>query len=51
MEILLVFLALIFGAIFTIPAWGYSARWKHYPSGAFLGLAMLGALLVVAGVI
>jgi hypothetical protein len=51
MEVILVLLALIFGAIFTIPVWGYSATWKLYPSSACLGLAMIGALLVVVGVI
>ena len=51
MEIIVVLLALIFGAILSIPVWGYSATWKLYPSTACLGLAIIGALLVVAGVI
>ena len=42
---------LMFAAIFTLPVWSYSARWKRYPSSACFGLAALGALLVVAGVI
>jgi hypothetical protein len=48
---LFTFPVLMFGAIFTLPVWSYSARWKRYPSSACLGLAALEALLVVAGVI
>ncbi len=48
---LLAFVALMIGAVFTMPIWSYSAKWKLYPSGACCGLAMLGALLVVLGAV
>lgn len=51
MEVMLVLLALMFGAFMTLPVWGYSAKWKLYPCSACFGLATIGALLVVAGVI
>jgi hypothetical protein len=38
-------------AAFTLPVWTYSAQWEAYPSSACLGLAAIGALLVVAGLI
>ena len=47
---LFMFPVLMFGAIFTLPVWSYSTRWKQYPSSACIGLAALAALLVVAGV-
>jgi hypothetical protein len=50
-EVLVVFFALMFGAVVTMPVWGYSAKWKLYPSSACFGLATIGAVLVVAGVI
>ena len=50
MYILLLLVALMFGAILTMPVWSYSAKWKLLPCSACLGLAMLGALLVVVGV-
>jgi hypothetical protein len=51
MDKLYVFMALMLGAILTMPVWSYSAKWRLLPCGACLGLAMLGALLVVVGII
>jgi hypothetical protein len=51
MDILFVLVALMLGAILTMPVWSYSAKWKMVPCSACLGLAMLGALLVVVGII
>jgi hypothetical protein len=51
MGLMLMWLALMFGAILTMPVWSYSANWKRYPSSACFALATIGALLVVAGVI
>ena len=51
MDMLVIFVALMAGAILTLPIWSYSANWKLAPCGACLGLAMLGALLVVVGII
>jgi hypothetical protein len=51
MALILLFLLLMFGAVVTMPVWGYSAKWKLYPCSACFGLAAIGALLVVAGLI
>jgi hypothetical protein len=51
MALILLFLLLMFGAVVTMPIWGYSAKWKLYPCSACFGLATIGALLVVAGLI
>jgi hypothetical protein len=51
MEVMLVLPVLMFGAVMTLPVWGYSTKWKLYPCSACFGLATIGALLVVAGVI
>ena len=50
MDMLFLLLALMIGAILTMPVWNYSAKWKLLPCSACLGLAMLGALLVVVGI-
>jgi hypothetical protein len=51
MNMLIMFMVLMVGAILTMPIWSYSANWKLAPCGACLGLAMLGAILVVVGII
>jgi hypothetical protein len=51
MDMLFVLVALMLGAVLTMPVWSYSAKWKMVPCSACLGLAMLGALLVVVGII
>jgi hypothetical protein len=51
MDVLLVFLALMFAAVATMPVWNYSAKWSLLPSGACCGVAMMGAMLVVIGII
>jgi hypothetical protein len=51
MDMLAIFVALMVGAILTMPIWSYSGNWKLVPCSACLGLAMLGALLVVVGII
>jgi hypothetical protein len=51
MEVLLVFVALMVGAVVTMPVWSYSEKWKLYPSSACCGLAILEALMVVVGAI
>ena len=51
MDMLIVLVALMVGAILTMPVWNYSANWKLVPCSTCLGLAMLGALLVVVGII
>jgi len=48
---LFVLVALMLGAVLTMPVWSYSAKWKMVPCSACLGLAILGALLVVVGII
>jgi hypothetical protein len=51
MTSLLILPILLLGAICTMPVWSYSAKWKQYPSSACFGLATIGALLVVAGLL
>lgn len=49
MDMLVLFVALMIGAVLTMPIWSYRAKWKLVPCSACLGLAMFGALLVVFG--
>jgi hypothetical protein len=43
MGVLLAILALLL--IFTVPAWPYSVGWGYYPSGAFLVLLVIMAIV------
>jgi hypothetical protein len=43
MGVLLAILALLL--IFTVPAWPYSTGWGYYPSGAFLVLLVIMAII------
>jgi hypothetical protein len=44
MGVLLAILALLL--IFTVPAWPYSVGWGYYPSGAFLVLLVIMAIVL-----
>ena len=47
MGLLLVVLLLL--AIFSVPAWPYSAGWGYYPSGAGLLILIIVAVLLLRG--
>jgi hypothetical protein len=48
-DMLLALIFLLLATAATMPVWGYSRRWKMYPSSVCFGIAALVALLIVEG--